>query len=217
VGQGIRDQRLDRVVARLDTGRFGLQSKAPVWIGDLPSTGAPRSEQFVLQLAAGTTDNGAMNYGIPGPDDAIIPFSVFIIESPSKNDLAVKQTEGKLIAQALHLAQIPHHLYLRKTGRSFRKLLRDVIPNHLKQHHQKGHAVVVHLSAHGNMHEIGLTDETDISWDEMFSWLSDINFECQGSLVLCMSSCKGAFAAMMTLGNVELPFRVVVGSDDEPK
>jgi len=149
-------------------------------------------------------------------NESLYPFKVYIVESPSPANIQQKQIEGPLLGQALHLAGVSYRLHRAKTIAGLKRILKSSIPEDLRKHHEDGHFVIIHISCHGDVHGIELTDGSSLNWDELYPWLADINYETKGSLVLCMSSCHGAFSSLAAMENVELPFRAVVGSDFEP-
>lgn len=74
-------------------------------------------------------------------------FQVYIVESPSFDDLYREKTEGRLIAQGLALADIPSTLRLAGDARLFRKAL-DPALSELKDVDTV--PPLLHLSTHGN-------------------------------------------------------------------
>lgn len=132
------------------------------------------------------------------------PF-VHIVESPSPTDLLDGRTEGRVLVQALALANIPTWYSL--------TVNRDVFVEGLYARLvQALNAVndgrpVLHLSTHGNEHGIVLTSGEFISWEDLRELLIPINKTLGGMLLVCMSSCYGFDGCRMAMTRSDdLPF-----------
>jgi hypothetical protein len=75
---------------------------------------------------------------------------------------------------------------------------------------------VLHISAHGNERDIGLTNETFFAWEELADLLGKLNDALHGELILCMSSCEGARGWNMALTHSPRPYSALVGTEQPP-
>jgi hypothetical protein len=143
-------------------------------------------------------------------------FFVYIIESPSASDLFQKRSEGDLIAQGLRLNDIPSLSRIAISKPFFRNALREgvidairLFPNYLP---------AIHISAHGNTAGISLSDGSIVPWSELRDLLVPLNSAMKGTLLLCMSACKGLSACSMAMNTKETdpPFFAVIGNAATP-
>lgn len=141
-------------------------------------------------------------------------FLVYIVESPSHVDLYHKRYEGEALAKALALADIrsEHKLVVNEEAlrAAFVVGLKEVLGENSE------YLPIVHVSAHGGADGIELTDGTQVSWALLREILSPINIALEGSLVLCMSACRGFNACRMAMQAGELPFLAVIGNSGDP-
>jgi hypothetical protein len=142
------------------------------------------------------------------------PFQVYIVESPSFDDLYREKTEGRLISQGLSLADIPSTLRLAGNLQLFRNALH---PDLAELKNIDSVPPLLHLSTHGSNEGVLLTSGERMTWKELRELLSPLNRRLSGHLVLCMSSCFGyqAIQAAMTKG--DLPFCLIIGHKGKPK
>jgi hypothetical protein len=135
---------------------------------------------------------------------------VYVIESPSAEDLLADRTEGRVLVGALDLAQIPRWYSLVVN----RKILQHTLGARLSEawrHLQK--PPVVHLSMHGNQNGVGLTSGESLSWDDLRLLLAPLNNAMQGGLLICMSTCFGSSGCRMAMfDGTDMPFWALVGN-----
>jgi hypothetical protein len=143
-------------------------------------------------------------------------FFVYIIESPSPQDLLDGRTEGRSLQEAFQLSRIPH-VYNLVTNK---EMFLEVFSNRLeKAVRSLNRLPVVHISVHGSPQGIELTDGTPIYWDELRQILCPLEQAAPGQLLLCMSSCFGFSGSRMVMLNPstnELPFSALVGNSHKP-
>ncbi|MBG1271293.1 hypothetical protein [Nostoc sp. WHI] len=140
---------------------------------------------------------------------------VYIIESPSNQDIIRNINEGESLTSALKLARIEYHYNLVQTKKEFFDSIYE-LNKLLRQNHK---TPILHLSMHGNKDEIGLTDQSRIKWDELCNLIKSIQdylscFSCD--LLICSSSCYGIFVGQMAkIQKGIIPFKFLVGSERE--
>jgi len=138
---------------------------------------------------------------------------VYIIESPKDDDLLYERTEGKVLTEALKLFGILSTYSLTCSGRMFREALTSRL---IQACHANQCFPVLHFSMHGNHQGICLTSNDFISWEELRQLLIPLNTEMQGGLLICFSSCFGAYSCLMEYNNQkESAFGTIVGHRDE--
>ena len=136
---------------------------------------------------------------------------VYIIESPSANDILEERTEGKALSEFLRLAQIPYHYNLVTNQETFYISLGKRLVN-IWQHFNI--PPILHFSMHGSNEGVVLTDDTSISWVNLWTLLEPLNKLMEGGLLICMSSCFGSFGYQMAISeNQEMPFWALVGNN----
>ena len=118
---------------------------------------------------------------------------VYIIESPSDEDLLDGRTEGRVLAEALDLAGIDYSYSLVTTEKSLEIALYERLAEAINSHNK---SPILHFSGHGNSQSLGLTDHTTLPWDELGNLLLPIKQEL-GELLICMFSCHGSFTKEM--------------------
>lgn len=149
------------------------------------------------------------------------PGYVYIIESPSPQNLLEGLGEGRLIQEALSLfgihsqykLAVDYDCFEKAIGHDLTLMLRSTPVN-----------PIVHISAHGQQPTpdsggfcdgISLTDGYPIDWDDLRTHLSPINKLLNNELIVCMSSCYGfeglraAFTRFKTL-----PFYALIGNTE---
>lgn len=140
---------------------------------------------------------------------------VHIIESPSPANLLSNVSEGGSISDALRLMGIKSQYYLAVNSDAFQMALLRIFEAHAKTSFSS--IPIIHISAHGNTKGIRLTSGKLLSWDALEKDLISLNKALRGYLLLCMSSCKGIYAASMICNEkTELPFFAIVGNSGEP-
>ncbi len=127
-------------------------------------------------------------------------FFVYIIESPSDEDILNIRQEGLALSEALKLADIPNVYNLVTTKNTFEISLYDNFLNALEKFPDR--FPIFHFSAHGDEHHQGiyLTDETFISWQKLKEYLIPIFNEIE-IVPICMSSCYSSRAYQLANDN----------------
>jgi hypothetical protein len=145
---------------------------------------------------------------------------VYMIESPSPQDLMDNMQEGKLIREALNLIGIECVYQLATDRECFEIAIKDALRSRLRQSEDDP---IIHISAHGVIKKIehwtdctgiALTDGTEITWEELEEYLTEINQMMHvPHLILCMSSCYGYAGFTMALThNKKLPYMALIGN-----
>jgi hypothetical protein len=143
------------------------------------------------------------------------PF-VFIIESPSSNDLFEERGEGKLLQKSLELSGTKAFHTVAADPASFRRALGDKLIQAWKSAGNFSFPII-HISAHGNSGGIGLTNEYFINWEELADLIRPINLALSGRLILCLSACSGTSGCQMAMNHIaELPFHSLVSNSGTP-
>ena len=143
-------------------------------------------------------------------------FFIYVIESPSSEDVFVDRHEGSLIYHAAKLNGIECIIRNAFSPELFEHALKTDLPHLMKEN--RACPPIIHISAHGNKNGIHLTNEEIISWPHLCELLIPINKLLNGGLFLCMSSCKGFAALRMSFSSIktQLPFSGVIGNTGEP-
>jgi hypothetical protein len=137
---------------------------------------------------------------------------VFILESPSDEDLLDERMEGKALSTAFNLASIPHAYNLVTTKKALIKALTWKLHEAIKEHNK---APILHISMHGNDEGVGLTDGEFVSWDDLRKELTPLLNNMQGGLLICMSSCYGGSGCRMAMHEeADHPFWALVGNSE---
>ena len=161
-----------------------------------------------------------MSRGLKMADNNAVPpstkqlFFVYVVESPSSDDLFDSTTEGGVLCQALRLADIPAWYRLASSLDTFRRSLTTELTKACEHYNS---APIIHISAHGDSNGIQLTDKTFVSWTDLRDLLMPINRRLDGGLVICMSSCSGYSGIRMAMHtDSEIPFFALVGHPESP-
>lgn len=144
-------------------------------------------------------------------------FFVYIVESPSAQDLYHGRSEGTLVANALGLDRIPCITRTAINSEAFLAALRIGLPEAMK--HFPGRSPILHLSAHGATPGIQLSSGDVITWSNLRQLLVPINESLGGALLLCMSACEGYSACQMAMQqqeNVKHPYFAMIGNYGQP-
>lgn len=139
---------------------------------------------------------------------------VHIVESPSNIDLLDGRTEGRVLNEALRLAEIPHWYSLAAD----RSMLLEALTSRLAAAWTHwNHFPILHLSMHGNTHGIALTSGDTLSWDDLRKLLLPLIRAMQGGLLICMSSCSGGSGCRMAMyADDEPTFWALIGNTASP-
>jgi hypothetical protein len=136
---------------------------------------------------------------------------VYIVESPSDIDLLDGRTEGRTLCEALKLTGVDHEYSLATTITSFRYALKERLG--FVASHFPDKTPILHLSMHGNVNGLGLTDGTFLSWADLRRELNPLVESLSGDILLCMSACKGASGIRMAMFDGEgHTFGAIVGN-----
>lgn len=137
------------------------------------------------------------------------PF-VYIIESPKPEDLLDGRFEGKVLGEALCLAEIPYSYSLSISKGMFvycmgRWLFDEIL--------RLRSLPILHLSMHGDQNGIALTDGDYIEWSELAELIGPLAKILEGKLIISLSACYSAAGCRMAMTNSsDLPFGLLVGS-----
>lgn len=138
---------------------------------------------------------------------------VYIVESPSADDLLADQIEGRALCSALKLAQIPHAYSLAADLGALRKALGERLLQSLQDPQFSGRRPMLHLSMHGNDSGVGLTSGEFLSWDDLQRELQPLMNFMRGGLLITMSSCFGFAGCKMAMNSTpDHPYWAIVGN-----
>lgn len=150
---------------------------------------------------------------------------VYIIESPSSEDLRAGRSEGKALYQSLKLADCDVLYKLVESQAEFESAFKFVIEDFYDKKGKLSAMPYIHISAHGDEDGIQLTNEELIDWADFTSLLDNINsaigfvlLSSESShnvsrIVLGFSACKGfnAFKIWNMTNQCPCPYQCVVG------
>ncbi|HEJ7889685.1 TPA: hypothetical protein SMI07_001696 [Serratia liquefaciens] len=140
---------------------------------------------------------------------------VFLVDSPSHNDLFSGYSIGMGLRDALRAIRIPCFYYLATNRDNFNATLQYQLQYSVNQMQQTpGIDAVpfIHLCMHGWCEGIALTDNTTVSWQELRNLLYMYNNVKGFNPFLCMASCEGMSATNMT-NAFDCAFDIVVGNE----
>ena len=153
---------------------------------------------------------------MPIPDDKILKFFVYVIESPSAVDLYHRRSEGEIIRQAVNLNQIPSSVVTAINIESFVAALKiglseamDLLP---------GMIPMLHISAHGDKEGIQLSSGEVLTWELLRQLLHPINSALNNNLLVCLSCCEGYSGTRMAmfLEDEGYPFYAIIANSSKP-
>ena len=149
---------------------------------------------------------------------------IYIIESPSEEDLQVGRTEGKALFESLTLAGCDVIYKLVKSKKEFDSAFEFVIEDFYEKKGKWSAMPFIHVSAHGDEDGIQLTNDDLIDWVDIATLLEKINLAIEfvphfteysndvSRIVLCFSACKGFNAfKIWNQTNKKCPYQCVVG------
>jgi hypothetical protein len=149
------------------------------------------------------------------PPEDRIRFFVYIIESPSAPDLYHKRYEGEVLQKALSLDSIQSVHRIAVNAEAFSAAFTVGVEEAIKYYVDL--IPIIHISAHGSLKGIGLSDGSVVEWKVLRDLLKPIYTALKGALILCVSSCNGAAACEMAMSeNEEQPFFALVGNSSRP-
>ncbi|HEY9701343.1 MAG TPA: hypothetical protein V6C58_02800 [Allocoleopsis sp.] len=141
---------------------------------------------------------------------------VHIIESPNDIDILEGTKQGLALGESLGLAKIPYCYNFVTTKQSFEIALDQRLIQARK--HYPAHFPILHFTMHGNQKGIQLTNETFITWLELYNYLMPIKQQIKQQydrpLLICMSSCYGSFALQMALSESNSPYLFLIGNNE---
>lgn len=152
-------------------------------------------------------------------------YKVYIIESPSAQDLVKKRNEGLGMSQYLGLAEIDTEYYLCNSTADVHSAF-DRIASDVKQIKQNKKAEevfspIIHFSAHGNKEVIEFTNETYFKWEELGEGLYKLNKavgidleELISDFIITLSVCHGASFNKVIKEGSGTPFYLMLGAED---
>ncbi len=136
---------------------------------------------------------------------------VFIIESPSAEDILDGRTEGRALNEVLRIAGTDNYYSLAISREMFCEALRNRLQDALQYFPEKN--PILHISAHGNPNGIGFSNGDYVEWNELRAALAPLNNAMQGGLLICMSSCFGSSGCRMAMNEQnDQPFGALVGN-----
>jgi len=144
-----------------------------------------------------------------------LPMLVYIVESPSPQDVYDGVSEGSLLSGAASLERIPSVV---RTVTNLDKLHRALTLDLAQAVQHYSRKPILHISAHGATTGIQLTDGGHVSWEQLAEWLRVINKAMNGYLLLCLSACHGFSACTVALQGDEddAPYFAIVSNRGTP-
>ena len=142
-----------------------------------------------------------------------IPFWVYIIESPSPEDLYYNINEGEILLKTLPLLGIKTIRNITASSNLFKKALTEDIYT-ISENFKK--VPVLHISTHGNKRGLKLTDESIVSWDKLKEYLGPINQEYKDILIICLSACESWTGCEMAMCSGTRPYFYLIGCIGSP-
>jgi len=153
-------------------------------------------------------------------------FKVYIIESPSSEDLLIDRREGTSLSSIFKLENILYEYYLVIDKNAFIQAINlikeDMIELQYEDMRESQIFPIIHLSCHGDDECISLSSGECVCWDDLNKIINEQNlnlvFEEVGinSLTLSMSSCYGLYAIYADKDvKGKSPFAYILGHEDE--
>jgi hypothetical protein len=150
------------------------------------------------------------------------PFLIYIIESPSNDDLLLNQREGDSLSRILELCKIPNRLFTVIDIKSLENAIQIIKDDYIQTRKTRTGPLLplIHLSCHGNDQQIGLSNGERLNYKVLLE-----EFSCIGSafsdidtinpLHISMSSCFGLYAINEDFKDRPSPFAILIGSENE--
>jgi hypothetical protein len=120
---------------------------------------------------------------------------VYIIESPSDDDLYHHRYEGDLLRQAVELSNMKCIVSMAASKDTFEKAINEGLMDAVRSNYPTD--PILHISAHGSSEGIRLTNHDVVTWKELRNLLLPISRARNWGLLLCMSACEGIHAIKM--------------------
>lgn len=155
-------------------------------------------------------------------DDQDFRETIYLIESPSADDLLDGRNEGDSLVRVLKLAEISVVYFVAINAEMFEKAFDLIETAILNQSDVEAAMPMIHISAHGSEDGIELSDGDVILWDKLTDLLQQLHKTIgpinippplpQGvpKVTLCLSSCS-AFSAYKEATPRPTPFQAIVG------
>lgn len=137
-------------------------------------------------------------------------FYVYIVESPSADDLFNNALEGRTLTEALRVSGIDYNYLVTANFNTFNIALGQNLESTLFHDGHK-RSPIIHISAHGSPDGIAFTNGESITWESLYQRLADLNQRFSGGLIVSVSTCFGAFAERLLMPNRPAPFFALVG------
>jgi hypothetical protein len=148
---------------------------------------------------------------------------IFIIESPSLDDLMEDRTESASLSEILSLAEIQHS-YKKVASKDKLILYLSEIVKEIKLDQKKWGSITLHFSCHGNGNGIGLSNGDFVNWADLYGILKVFN-DTLGYIEpkytqkfvpvnLHFSSCEGFNAIAIKNMGEEAPYLALVGPSE---
>ncbi len=160
--------------------------------------------------------------------EPILDPTVFVIESPSLDDIRDGRSEGEALCTALRLAEITSDYYRVKDVKTLGECFASICKT-TKSRQQRGDRKVLaiphlHFSAHGNENGLALTNDEFVPWDGLRIMLLALGKATGyvGPSGYCLflttfSTCDGAFASRMFFGDPPREFSTKMFAGGPPK
>lgn len=140
---------------------------------------------------------------------------MFIVESPSPQNILDNVFEGKALTENLRLIQGASDYFVTINEAMLKQAFESITTKIKKNVSQKSpKAAFLHLSAHGSDKGIVLASGEVILWNKLRKLLIPLNTAAKGTLILCMSTCKGFNAFTMARTLSDLPYSLIIGSNE---
>jgi hypothetical protein len=149
--------------------------------------------------------------------------NIYIIESPSNEDISENRKEGQALSEALKLASIKNKYFVVGTINEFSHCFDSILETELKNKNKgKVSYVTLHFSMHGNNKGIALTNNEVIIWKDLYNsylkkLITTLGYQKSknGSIVapihLHFSTCNGIYAKVITTMDENSPYISLVG------
>ncbi len=147
---------------------------------------------------------------------------IYVVESPSPEDLLTGRNEGDSLTRVLKLAEIDVVYFLAVNAEMFEEAFNNIENLILNQSDIRTAMPIIHISAHGSDDGIELTDGDAIHWEKLSNLLSKLH-KAVGPVILPpplpqnipkvtlgLSSCS-AYRAYRAKVERPTPFQAVVG------
>lgn len=142
-----------------------------------------------------------------------VPF-VYIVDSPSDQDLLDGFTIGMALRAALQAIKIPVIYTLTSNKMSFEWSLTSKLDNCIKQFQSTNYSnyyPFIHLCMHGNSDGVAFTDHSHYPWESLKNILRAHNTMKGFDPLVCMASCNGLEGARMVDSNNSV-FTYLIGN-----